>query len=130
MGIQQICQSIKNLFNRIRTPFPQLPRLPLVCSLVKRPGLSAIHSVGNIVKDLNTLGIPTGTMPDGSMNMTVAVVYAIVKEVFRALKEDGSGQGGFTIGSVKIIVSGTNGGGPLIAQGFNTSTGELLFTIC
>ena len=130
MGIQQICNSIKGLFEKVRSPFPQLPRLPLVCALPKRPGLSAIHSTGNIVQDLNTLGIPTGSMPDGSANLTVGFVYAIIKEMFRALKEDASGQGGFTIGSIQIIVSGSNGGGPFTARGFNTSTGELLFTIC
>ena len=88
MGISQICESIKNFFATSRQPVQQLPRILLVCSLMKRPGLSTIVSVANIVKDLNMMGIPTGPMPDGSPNLTVAHAYAVTKEIFRALKLD------------------------------------------
>jgi len=88
MGISQICESIKNFFSQTRPPVQQLPRILLVCSLIKRPGLSTIVSVSNIVKDLNMMGIPTGPMPDGSPNLTVAHAYAVTKEIFRALKLD------------------------------------------
>lgn len=64
MGIAQICQTISNYFSRVRTPFPQISRILLVCSMIRRPGLSVIQSVANITKDLNKLGIPTGPMPD------------------------------------------------------------------
>ena len=56
MGIEQICKTIANFFDNIRPPFPQLSRILLVCSMIRRPGLSAIQSVSNIVKDLNKLG--------------------------------------------------------------------------
>ena len=111
MGISQICETIKNLFTNTRTPVQQLPRILLVCSLIKRPGLSTIVSVSNIVKDLNMMGIPTGPMPDGSPNLTVAHAYAVTKEIFRALKLDAVVQVGVGPAALNIQVGpamGTN----------------------
>ena len=116
MGIQQICQTIKNYFNNVRPPFPQLPRLLLVCSMIRRPGLSVIQSVANITKDLNKLGIPTGVMPDGSANLTVGFTFANTNEIYRAIKKDASVQG-----SMMLTGFGSNAGGPVVIQGFNTS---------
>lgn len=107
MGIEQICKTISNFFNNVRPPFPQLPRLLLVCSMIRRPGLSVIQSVANITKDLNKLGIPTGAMPDGSPNLTIGVSFAITKEHYRAFKKDASVQGGSQPGTM-MIMNGTN----------------------
>ena len=111
MGISQICQSIKNYFSDTRPPAQQLPRLLLVSSLIKRPGLSVITSTSNIVKDLNMMGIPTGPMPDGSPNLTVAHAFATTKEIFRAMKLDAVVQVGMAPGTLNIQVGpamGTN----------------------
>lgn len=78
----------------------------MVCSMIKRPGLSAIQSTANIVKDLNRLGIPTGPMPDGSANLTVGVMFASTKEIYRAMKKDASVQVGFMPGSIPIAGAG------------------------
>ena len=121
MGIEQICQTVLGYFERIRSPFPQLSRILLVCSMVRRPGLSTIQSVSNIVKDLNKLGIPTGPMPDGSANLTVAVAFASTKEVYRAMKKDASVQVGIQPGTMMITGAGANAGGPVVIQGVNTS---------
>lgn len=123
MGIQQICETIKNLFSNIRPPFPQMPRSLLVCSMIKRPGLSAIQSVSNIVKDLNKLGIPTGPMPDGSANLTVGYTFASTKEIYRGMKNDASIQIGFQPGSLMLTAFGGNAGGPIVVNGVNTSAG-------
>ena len=121
MSIKQICESITKLFTNALPPFPQLPRILLVCSTIKRQGLSAIRSTSNIVKDLNKLGIPTGPMPDGSPNLTVAFAFASTKENFRALKKDASVQVGVQPGSMMITGFGANAGGPVNIQGVNTS---------
>ena len=102
MGIEQICQTITNFFNNVRPPFPQLSRLLLVCSMIRRPGLSVIQSVANITKDLNKLGIPTGSMPDGSANLTVGFTFANTNEIYRALKNDASVQGGVQPGTLMV----------------------------
>lgn len=111
MGISQICQTIKNYFQNVRTPFPQVPRILLVCSMIKRPGLSVVNSVSNITKDLNRIGIPTGTMPDGSTNLTIGFTYAVVNEVYRAIRKDMSIQVGIQPGTLNIVSgpgAGTN----------------------
>ena len=124
MGIEQICQTIGNFFNNVRPPFPQLSRLLLVCSMIRRPGLSVIQSVANITKDLNKLGIPTGSMPDGSPNLTVAFAFANTKEIYRGIKNDASVQVGIQPASMMLTAFGANGGGPIVVQGMNTTTGE------
>ena len=115
MGISQICQTIKNYFENIRSPFPQVPRILLVCSMIRRPGLSVISSVSNIVKDLNKLGIPTGPMPDGSANLTVGLVFASTKESYRAIRKDMSIQVGIQPGTLNIV--GSPGAGTNITAG-------------
>jgi hypothetical protein len=61
------------------------------------------------VKDLNIMGIPTGPMPDGSPNLTVAHAFAITKEIFRALKLDAVVQVGMAPGTFNIQVGAAMG---------------------
>lgn len=116
MGIEQICNTVKNVFKTTRPPTGQLNRILLVCSMIKRPGLSAIVSTSNIIKDLNKLGFNTAPMPDGSENKTVTMVFSIVKEIFRAITFDMSIQCGDMPGGTQIM---TNTGG-----GVNLTTGQ------
>ena len=124
MGIAQICQTVSNYFNDVRPPFPQLSRILLVCSMIKRPGLSVIQSVANITKDLNRLGIPTGPMPDGSPNLTVAHTFAMVNEIYRALRLDAVVQVGIGPAALNVQVGpamGTN-----INCGNSTMNGQIM----
>lgn len=116
MGIEQICNTIKNAFQVVRPPVSQISRILIVCSMIKRPGLSTIVSSANVVKTLNKLGFPTGAMPDGSENKTVTAVYSILKEVFRAIKFDMSIQTGTMPGSQAVQVGS--------AVGLNSTTGQ------
>ena len=119
MGIKQICNTIKNLFKNTRTPFPAFPGLLIACSMCKRPGLSVIQSTGNIVTELAKLGIPTGQMPEGCPNMTVGYTMAQTSELFRAIKEDASGQGAFQPGSLNFTFVNPSG------VGANINTGKI-----
>ena len=123
MGIQQIVQTVKNLFSSIRTPFPIIPGLLISCSMCKRSGLSTIQSTGNITVDLANLGIPTGQMPEGCPNMTVGYTYAQTKEIFRAIKKDMNTQMAFQPGSIMFAVTGAGGG-----TGTNINTGKVCVT--
>jgi hypothetical protein len=125
MGTQEISNAINSLFKYILPPFPQLSRLLTISSSMEKPGLSDITSVSNIVKELNNRGIPTGSMPDGSPNLTVAFANAIASEVYRAMKEDTSVQVGCQPGTMMLTAYGANGGGPIVVQGTNTSPGML-----
>ena len=130
MTIAKICDAIKKLFTLNKKPVQLLSNALIICSLMKRPGLSTILSVANIVKDLEKLGIPTGPMPDGSPNLTVAMTYAIVNEVYRAMREDAVIQSVMKPGDLTIQVSGANAGGPFTAYGTNINIGHMvgLFT--
>ena len=111
MGIEQICNTINNLFKNERPPFPPLNTLMLVFAMQKKPGLSTIQSVANITKDLNKLGIPTGSMPDGSPNLTIGMLFGVTKEHYRALKNDASIQVGIQPGTLMVqagVFPGTN----------------------
>jgi len=124
MGISQICKSIKDYFNTAREPVQQLPRILLACSLKKRPGLSTVVSVSNIIKDLNMMGIPTGPNPDGSPNLTVAVTFGIVKEVFRALKLDAVVQ--VTTGCASLNIQAGPYMGTNVSCGNETTNGQIM----
>lgn len=118
MGIEQICQTITNFFNNVRPPFPQINRILLVCSMIRRPGLSTIQSTSNIVKDLSRLGIPTGPMPDGSANLTVGVMFASTKEIYRGIKNDMSIQVGFQPGTLNVQAGPFPGANVTAGMGF------------
>lgn len=109
MTIESICKSISNTFDKVRKPFPPIPKVLLLCSINKRPGLSPILSTAKVAKTLSKLGIPTEPMPDGSPNRTVAYTYAILSEVFRAIREDAKIQIVVQPGSPKIVVNGGYG---------------------
>ena len=119
MEILQILSSISAMFNKTRVPAAQIPPMLMAVGGTQRPGLSTIVSVGNIVKALNKHGIPTSNGEDGSENKTVAFVIAIVEEIYRALHKDANTQIALQPGSINIISSGSNAGGPMISQGIN-----------
>lgn len=122
--IQKICQSIENLMTSIRPPANIIPGIIMICSLAKRPGLSTIISVGNIITDLAQKGFKTSKNPDGSANRTNLLVESVVSEVYRALKNDMNTQVAFEPGSMAFTGTGTNSGGPVIVNGVNTTFGQ------
>lgn len=123
-AIENICKTINDYFSKEREPFPQLNKVLAACSLSKRPGLSVIQSVANITKDLENLGIPTGSMPDGSMNLTVAVAYTVVKEIYRALKMDANVQTFTPSGEEQIVVTVATPSGPATGTGTNVTVSK------
>jgi len=113
IGIKSIIKGINKLFDRVRPPAPQISRLLMVCSMMKRPGLSVITSVSNVANALAGLGIPIGTMPDGSTNLTLGFLNEYTSEIFRALKFDASVQVGIQPGTMSSVGVGSNAGGPM-----------------
>ena len=91
----------------------------MVCSLIKRPGLSVMVSTANIIKFLGEKGIETRANPDGSDNRTNILVAGIVNELYRALRFDSNVQVAFGPGSMAITASGSNAGGPVVVTGTN-----------
>jgi len=119
ISIADISNSIKSLFDVSRQPAPEIPGMLMAIGCTQKPGLSTIISTGNIVKELNKHSIPTDPLPDGTENKTVALVIAIVDEIYRALREDANVQISHTPGAITVLTTGANGGGPMVSQGFN-----------
>lgn len=129
LGLETITNSIKNLFNSsLRSPAKIIPGIILICSLARRPGLSCLISFGNIIQEMDKNGIPTDNLPDGTPNLMNKMVKSVVCEVFRALKEDANIQVGIAPGSVNIMATGGNAGGPVTVLGsnINVATGNAL----
>lgn len=109
MTLSDVCDKIRGILNVARKPLAPLPSLIAYCSYVQRPGLSVLVSAGNIIKAQANFGAPTGTLPDGTPNLMNQYTIETVKEIFRALKEDGvvdlySGPGG-----LRVEMNGTTG---------------------
>jgi len=123
MGIEQICNTIKNFFDRVRKPAPEVSNILIICAIAKRKGLSTINSTANVVEEMNKMGIPVGDMPDGSPNLTVGIEYSRWKEIVRTFHEDAKIQTSVTPGNTTFTGTGANAGGPVVVQGVNTNAG-------
>lgn len=123
-AIESICGKIQSLMESMRPPANIIPGVIMICSLVKRPGLSTIVSVGKIITDLSKKGFITGKNADGSANMTNLLVESIVSEIYRAIKMDMNMQVAFKPGSMMFTGTGANSGGPVVVNGVNTTFGQ------
>lgn len=119
ISIADIANTIKALFNTTRQPAPEIPGALMAIGCTQKPGLSTVVSTGNIVKALNKHNIPTDAMPDGTENKTVALVIAVVEEVFRAIREDANIQVAHMPGAISVLTNGANSAGPVVSQGIN-----------
>ena len=119
MNIADISNTIKSLFNITRQPAPEVPGMLMAIGCSQKPGLSTVISTGNIVKALSKHNIPTDPLPDGSENKTVALVIAIVEEVYRAIREDANVQVAHMPGAISVLSTGANSAGPVVSQGIN-----------
>lgn len=115
----QITEKVKGVFDKIMTPARTLPKLLLLCTIIKRPGASALNAAARIIHNNGGLGINTGTGPDGSMNYINAFTYNIVKEVFREIKLHGVIHSVIPKGSLQMTGTGANAGGPMTVTSIN-----------
>lgn len=124
MGIEQICDQIRRLFDMARKPAAAIAGLIMICSLMKRGGLSVIISVGNVIKNSSNYGIPTELAPDGTPNLQNAYTQLILTEVYRALREDANIQVAMGPQSINFAGTGANAGGPVTVLGANINFGK------
>lgn len=129
IGIENILSSIKDTFSSsLRKPANIISGIILICGLARRPGLSCILSTGNIIQEVSKAGIPTDNLPDGTPNLMNQMINSIVCEVYRALKEDANVQVAIAPGSINVMATGGNAGGPVTCVGpnINFATGKAL----
>lgn len=122
MNAKQICDQIKKVAETTsRAALPSISAIILLCSLAKRPGLSTIMSVINIVQAIKHKGIPTENNPDGSPNLVVQVIYQVVDEIYRAIREDARTDVAIAPSAMTIIGNGENAGGPVVITATNVA---------
>lgn len=101
-SIKTIIDNIKQLFNgRLRMPVNPINGLLLICGMVRRPGLSTIISVGNIMAEISKNGLPT--MNDACGQYTNDFVEVMVGEIVRTFSEDIRIQGAFPTGAFTVV---------------------------
>ena len=121
MGIEQICNAINNAIDQARKPLATIPAILLICSAIKRPGLSAMLIASKIIRRAAEKGIPTGTAADGSASLWLSLEAIRAEEYVGAIKLDSRVQASLPIGGMQVMASGSNSGGPLVARGFNVN---------
>lgn len=85
------CKSIINdlqmLLSQIQSKTQQLP-LPLLLATKLRKGYSKTGAFLNVISEFEKLGLPTGPMPDGSPNLTLISVKAIIDGIDKEITEN------------------------------------------
>lgn len=97
------CKSIINdlqaLLSQIQSKTQQLP-LPLLLASKLRKGYSKTSAFLNVITEFEKLGLPTGPMPDGSPNLMLISVKAIIDGMDKEMTENGRVDVGIGILSV------------------------------
>lgn len=127
ISAKSLSESFKKILTETtRNAAATIPAIVMLCSLAKRPGLSTIVSVMNIVQQFKKHGIPTEPLPSGEANMYIQMTTDIVDEIYRALRQDANIQGAGAPGALTIIANGGNAGGPITVTGNNINPFKLV----
>lgn len=121
MTLEEICNKIELVFDKMRVPFTYIPATLLVCSAVKRPGLSAILIASNIIRRASEAGAIPGPAADGGRNVAEAMERIRAEEYVNAIKRDLRIQVGIPMGAINIMGTCQTPAGPGTIQGINTS---------
>ena len=121
MDILSICESVINLIEGARLPATSVPAPILAMGAISRCGVSPMLVASNIVARQSEAGAPYGPMADGSKNVSEAMERIRVEEIMKALKFDGRVEIAIPPGSVSIVATGGNGGGPVTVTGANVN---------
>ena len=100
-------------------PLKLLPPALLLCTAMRRPGLSAMEIMSDFTQELAKLGIPTGRNTDGSQNLILGTFYAYTKVFLKHLKLKAAVKVALQPGSITSTGTGANGGGPVVVKSFN-----------
>lgn len=118
--VTTIANGIEKAFSFVRPPLAEIPTLLMLCSMLKRPGLSAIALTSAIIQRLPEAGINTDVNEDGSQNKILSFVRIIAEELVNEIKENARVDVAITPGSVVSLGTGANAGGPVTVISYNT----------
>lgn len=122
MSISSIVQNISSFIqNKMSIPLIPVPAIMLICSTIKRPGLSPMLIASRIITRQQDFGAPVGVNIDGSPNMMNQLFYVIADEIVTALKMEGKVEVAIPPGGITTIGTGANAGGPVIVTSNNVT---------
>ena len=118
--INTIAQGIEKAFNAVRPALKSIPPLLLLCEVVQRPGLSAIATIGSIIKRMPEAGIETGVNPCGAPNVNNKLIRIVCEEVIKEIKDNAKVTCVIAPKSISSIGIGSNASGPIVVKSYNT----------
>ena len=119
-GIDKIVEKITNVVDKIRVPVIPIPAILLLCSVFRRPGLSAMIIASKVIRRQSEFGAPTGALPDGSPNKMNALLSIMAEEIVREIQKSCVVESVIPPGGMTITGFGANAGGPVTIIGTNT----------
>ena len=120
MNINTIVQNVTTFIqNKLSIPLIPIPAVMLICSTLKRPGLSSMLITSRVISRLPSLGINTGVNIDGSENLLNQVLYVTIDEIVNAIKNDSKTEIAIAPGSITTVGKGANSGGPVVITSTN-----------
>ena len=122
--IDKVAKFIENTINKITSPAEVLPDELLLCTVIRRPGLSAYKIASEVITNNKAIGIQTGPNQDGSPNKINEYTYNIVKCIVDGIKNDAVVQAVLPAHSLMIEATGGNAGGPVTVVGTNIKTSK------
>lgn len=122
MALNNIVERLTSFIqNKLSVPLTAIPAALLVCSTIKRPGLSPMLITSRIINRQQEFGAPVGVNIDGSPNLMNQMYYVIVDELVKALKMEGKVEVAIPTGAITSVGFGANGGGMMTVKSYNTT---------
>ena len=117
MTIEMICDNIMKVVEMVRPPLVDISPIIMVCSAIRRPGLSAQTLASNIIRRQAEAGAPVGPAADGTQNIAEAMEVVRAEEYIKAFKMDARVDIAIPAGAIKIMAQGANPAGPVTVYG-------------
>lgn len=123
MALNNIIQSLSSFIQtKLSIPLIPISAIMLICSTLKRPGMSPMLTTSKIIDRLGSeVGAPIGVNIDGSPNMMNQMLFVVVDEMMNALKLDGKVEIGIAPGGIISAGTGTATGGLVTVTTTNVS---------
>jgi hypothetical protein len=114
---------ILGAFNKFRKPSKQIPPPLLLVGGRLMPGMSGRQLAADLISELETeAGIPMNDADTyGEPNAAASLAYLMSTNVVSHIKNNAQTQNVISPGTVNVTVTGANAGGPIVANGFNTT---------
>lgn len=122
MALNNIVQKLTTFIqNKLTIPLVSIPAVLLLCSTIKRPGMSPMLITAKTINRMQDSGIPIGVNIDGSPNLMNQMCYVLIDEMVNALKMDGKVEVAIAPGAITSLGFGANAGGMVSVVSSNTS---------